>query len=82
MYYVVKSIKDAEKIHKLHPNVPLDAIELKVKYALDTIRERYDDEPTVYITGGDCVEYCYLAYYKRDEGVYGKQGYLNTKIEY
>ena len=82
MYYVVKSIKDAEKIHKLHPNVPLDAIELKVKYALDTIRERYNDEPTVYITGGYCVEYCYLDFFKRNERLYGKQGKLSQTIKY
>lgn len=82
MYYVVKSIKDAEKIHKLHPNASLEKIELKIKYALANIRAQYNDEPAVGIAGDNLVEYCYLAYFKRDEGVYGRQGYFNTKIKY
>lgn len=80
MYYVVKSIKDAKRIHRKHPYLNIKTLERVTTAALSSLG--FTSPPAIYVpsTGG-YVEYCELSYYKNN-AKYGEQVFFQHTIKY
>ena len=78
MYYSVTKIKDAEKLHRIYPNIPIEDFRKIVSMSLEYYR---DSEPAIYVSDNEHVKYCDLEFYRESPG-YGEQGYLYNRIKY
>lgn len=79
MYYVVKSIEDAKRIHRKHPYLDLKRLEKIISIALS--RTDFKSQPAVFVSTRGDIEYCERSYYEEHPG-YGEQGFVQLTIKY